>query len=56
MSNYVGVTKLGFLAYQKGDTNVMFMIYEKNLQPLFELEIPAETHDILFVLKYNFHL
>lgn len=54
MSNYVGVTKLGFLAYQKGDTNVIVMIYEKNLQPLFELEIPAETHDILFVLKYNF--
>lgn len=56
MSNYVGVTKLGFLAYQKGDTNVIFMIYEKTLQPLLELEIPVETHEILFVLKYNFHL
>lgn len=56
MSNYVGVIKLGFLVYQKGHTNVIFMIYEKNQQPLFALEIPVETHYILFVLKYNFRL
>ena len=54
MSNYVGVTKLGFLACQKGNTNVRFMVYEKNLQPLFEPEIPGENHDIFFCLKIKF--
>lgn len=43
MSNYVGVAKLGFLAYQQGNTNVRFMIYKKNLQLLFELDMSVET-------------
>lgn len=52
MSNYVNVTKLGFLICQKGHINVTFRIYEKKtLQALFELEEPVGTHDIFFVLK-----
>lgn len=37
------VAKLGFLACQQGNTNVRFMIYKKNHQLLFELEMSVET-------------
>lgn len=52
MDNYVGVTKLGFLAWHKGDTNIRLMINGANLQPLFERKLSVESHSI-YLLSSN---
>lgn len=43
--NYVGVTKLGFLAWHTGDTSIRCMINGANLQPLFERKLSVGSHN-----------